>query len=236
MSRLFIALVVLGLVPAAAYAELNLTGGNQFINAVGGDNQFGNLSGDYRSFNSSTINGFPSSGSGSPAAVAASASLNFMYTQTGDEANFTQSITQYQGGVEYGLAEHRFTIEFTALNNVNFAFTSNYNGLTTVGAPKYFVTLMDLTTLGTVFVDNSQDPADLNPVENHYGILLAGHNYSLNGTSQLYAGVAGTGVAASATGTYVFTTSAISAVPEPSSLMLLGASAAFLIRRRYARR
>lgn len=240
MSRILLkgTLAILLCCPAVVQAEVLLTGGNELIGAQGGLNQFGNLSGDYATFNQLTINGFPSSGSASPVAAAASASLDFLYTQTGDVATFTQTISQAQGGVPYGLAEHRFTIEFTAVNDLAFTFTSNYNGLGTVGAPTYAVFLLDQTTLANVFADNSEDPADLNPVENHTGFLIAGHSYSLNGTSKLYAGVNGTGVAASATGTYVFTTAAInvSPVPEPTTLVLLGTGAFSLFLARRGRR
>ncbi len=224
MTGIFCLLLCL---PSVTQAGLVLNGGNQLIGAQGGLNEFGNLSGQGVTFNSSTINGFPSSGSASPVALAASASLDFLYTQNGDEATFLQTITQSQEGVDFGLAEHRFTIEFTAINDLNFMFTSNYSGLGTAGSPTYAVFLQDLTTLGFVFSDNSQDPLDLNPVENHSGMLLAGHNYSLNGASRLYAGDVGSGVPASASGTYIFTTSstAPAAVPEPASLTIAGMGA-----------
>lgn len=228
IRRLLIgALFMLFCLPSVTQAGLVLTGGNELIGAQGGLNEFGNLSGQGFTFNSGTINGFPSSGSASPVAAAASATLNFNYTQTGDAATFFQTITQSQAGVDHGLAEHRFTIEFTAINDLNFTFTSDYNGLGTAGSPDYYVILQDLTTLGFVFFDNSQDPSDLMPVENHSGMLLAGHSYSLNGASRLYAGDVGSGVPASASGTYIFTTSPIvsSVVPEPASLTLAGIGA-----------
>jgi hypothetical protein len=201
------------------------------IGAQGGLNEFGNLSGDYRTFNSLDINGFPSSGSASPVAAAASASLDFLYTQVGDVATFRQAISESQDGVPQGQAEHRFTIEFTAVDDLAFTFTSNYNGLGTAGTPQYFVTLFDASTLAAVFTDDSQDPNDLHPVENHVGTLIAGHSYSLNGTSRLYAGDIPSGVPASATGTYVFTTAPIGAspVPVPGNLVLLGVGAICLI-------
>ena len=212
---------------AALHAGVTLTGGNELIGAQGGLNEFNNLSGQLVTFNSLTINGFPSSGAGNPVAAAASATLQFLYTQTGDVATFFQTITQSQAGVNHGLAEHRFTIEFTALNDLNFTFTSDYNGLSTIGLPQYYVILQDLTTLGFEFYDNSQDPSDLIPVENHTGMLLAGHSYSLNGASRIYAGDVGSGVPASASGTYIFTTSPITpnAVPEPTSLAIAGMGA-----------
>lgn len=233
MSRVLMAFAVLCWVSNISNAELNLTGGNELIGAQGGDNEFGNLDGDYATFNQMTINGFPSAGMASPSTAAASASLDFLYTQVGDVANLTQTITQQQDGVDFGLAEHRFTIEFTALNNLKFNFTAEYNGLSTVGDPRYHVALFDQTTLSNVFSDNSEDPSDLIPVENHTGYLIAGHKYSLNGGSQLYAGNVGSGVAASATGKYVFTTSA---VPEPSSMLLMSVGAVWFARRRYLRR
>ncbi len=113
------------------HAGVILTGGNQLILANGGLNEFGNLSSQLKTFGGSDFHGFPSSGSTSAVAVAASASLDFLYTQVGDVATFTQHITQAQAGVPNGQAEHRFTIEFTAVNDLAFTFTSNYNGLGT---------------------------------------------------------------------------------------------------------
>ncbi len=224
---------VLWCFPSAGNADLVLTGGNMLTGAAGGLNEFGNLSGDVVTFDSTDINGFPSAGSGVASAVAASASIDFLFTQIGDEATLSQTISLSQEGVPFGLAEHRFTIDFTAVNDLNFTFTSNFNGLGTAGSPIYFVTLSNLTTLGAVFSDNSQDPTDLNPVENHAGTLIAGHSYSLNGISLLRAGDIPSAVPAAASGTYVFRTSA---VPEPTSLFMLGLGGLYLTCVRRVRR
>ncbi len=217
---------------AIVQADLVLQGGNELISAQGGLNPFGNLSSDQYTWNSSVINGFPSADSRGVTAAAASASLNFSFTQSGEVATLRQQITQSHTGANVALAEHRFTIEFVANTDLNFSFTSDYNGLSTVGSPQYSVFLLDKSTLSNVFADNSQDPLDLVPVENHVGMLIAGHTYSLNGASRLYAGDIGSGVPASATGNYVFTTSA---VPEPSSLALLGICTVCLLSHRRTR-
>jgi hypothetical protein len=209
--------------PGMTWAQnLIFHSGNQYIGAQGGLNEFGNLSGDYAAIGGNVINGFPSSGSYSPQAVAASASLDWLYSQAGEVSTFAQSITQSQEGVNLGLAEHRFVIEFTAVTDLYFTFTSNYNGLSTEGSPKYSVFLLDRSTLGNVFADNSQDPADLVPVENHSGMLIAGHSYALSGQSQVNAGDPASGIPANATGTFVFTTSPVDSIPMLTSQVIAG--------------
>lgn len=209
--------------PGLANAQnLILRGGNQLIGAQGGPNEFGNLSGELFTFNRDDFQGFPSAVSASPSAVAASASLDVLYTQVGDVTTFTQIISQSQDGVEFGMAEHRFTIEFTAIENLQFTFTSNYNGLGTAGSPRYSVFLFDEDTLGNVFFDNSLDPNDLIPVENHSGMLIAGHRYSLSGQSRVAAGDPASGVPTSATGTFVFTTSPVETDRALTSVLIAG--------------
>lgn len=221
--------------PTSARAELVLTGGNIFTEAISNesvgdqDTRFG-----ITSFQSDSL---------SASAGGSQNLLDYAYTQASGVTTLRWDLDQQQDGTSNASATFRVSQSFKAETNGTFTFTSNYNGLGTPGAPAYSFFLQDLTTLQFVFSDNSDNPADTDPVEDHFGSLIAGHNYVISGSIRLRESRLGEGPS-SAEGLmeFIFTEEAITPepVPEPGTLILAsvalgGLGASHLARRRVAR-